>query len=433
MSSPYRDYVEKVRTASNLLEVLEERGRVVESGMVLCPFHADSNPSCSVTEKLYLCFACGARGDVFRLIQHFDSLPFLAAVDALAKRAGISTYRPHHDDARRVLEAETTAAVIEWAAHTYEKALREGTEPWRYLTEGRGLPPSLVRSRRLGWSTGQLCRMLGGNSAVQALVSAGLAVEVKNAMTWSGQESARDLLYNRVTIPVIGDGQQATFLSGRSVDPETQPKYLHQRMSPTPLFNGDLLKGAQDVFIVEGQLDALSLTAWELPAAAIMGTVHAEVLQPLRGRRHVYLCLDADRAGRSALLRLVPALYPAHVRGVRLPEGMDPNDFYRARSKGEFMALVADSRDFVQFVLDAVNPDTDPVSLSQQLDPLLEALAPLPPVASGAYLSGPISTWAGTRKGLVKGIEKGIETHRAKATLQCPVCNTVLAGQRRRV
>lgn len=50
-----------------------------------CPFHADKTPSFKVdlTEPYYVCYGCGARGDVFTFLKAMDGVTFTDALRAL--------------------------------------------------------------------------------------------------------------------------------------------------------------------------------------------------------------------------------------------------------------------------------------------------------------------------------------------------------------
>jgi len=53
----------------------------------LCPFHDDHNPSLMVYAESgrFQCFGCGQRGDVIAFLMAVEQLPFLRALDALAR------------------------------------------------------------------------------------------------------------------------------------------------------------------------------------------------------------------------------------------------------------------------------------------------------------------------------------------------------------
>ncbi|MCC7371085.1 MAG: hypothetical protein IT306_21905 [Chloroflexi bacterium] len=82
----------RVETArSHLVEVaIEKLGQPVrqQSGGLWwrCPFHADQTPSFKVDlrEPFFVCFGCGARGDVFTFLRDLDGMEFRDALRTLA-------------------------------------------------------------------------------------------------------------------------------------------------------------------------------------------------------------------------------------------------------------------------------------------------------------------------------------------------------------
>ena len=61
---------------------------VNNSGMAICPFHDDNNPSMKVDER-YHCFACQADGDVIDFVANYFELSKIDAVKKIAKDFGI--------------------------------------------------------------------------------------------------------------------------------------------------------------------------------------------------------------------------------------------------------------------------------------------------------------------------------------------------------
>jgi DNA primase len=55
--------------------------------MGICPFHADRNPSLVVSPKkrIFKCFVCGTKGNVFGFVQQYKKVPFIEAVKIVAK------------------------------------------------------------------------------------------------------------------------------------------------------------------------------------------------------------------------------------------------------------------------------------------------------------------------------------------------------------
>ncbi|MEO9170457.1 MAG: CHC2 zinc finger domain-containing protein, partial [Candidatus Baltobacteraceae bacterium] len=57
----------------------------------LCPFHAEKTPSLHVhpDRSYFMCFGCGAAGDVIAFVQKLENVPFPDAVRILASKAGV--------------------------------------------------------------------------------------------------------------------------------------------------------------------------------------------------------------------------------------------------------------------------------------------------------------------------------------------------------
>ena len=88
------DWVERVRAASDIVEVIGQTVPLKRSGrnwMGVCPFHQEKTPSFSVNaeRQFYHCFSCKAGGDVFKFVQESEKVGFLEAVEQVATKQGI--------------------------------------------------------------------------------------------------------------------------------------------------------------------------------------------------------------------------------------------------------------------------------------------------------------------------------------------------------
>ena len=91
-----------MRDAVDIAEVLAPYTELKRAGQRLqglCPFHDERTPSFSVNpqDKLYYCFGCGEKGDVFTFLQEKEGLPFGEAVETLAERFGVEVEREQED------------------------------------------------------------------------------------------------------------------------------------------------------------------------------------------------------------------------------------------------------------------------------------------------------------------------------------------------
>lgn len=78
-----------IKESVDTREAVEVYGlEVNNSGMAICPFHDDNNPSMKVDER-YHCFACQADGDVIDFVANYFELSKIDAAKKIAKDFGI--------------------------------------------------------------------------------------------------------------------------------------------------------------------------------------------------------------------------------------------------------------------------------------------------------------------------------------------------------
>ncbi|MCA9632043.1 MAG: hypothetical protein KC766_30525 [Myxococcales bacterium] len=103
MSTRFREFIEEVRSATDIVQLISGDVELSPSGSTLkglSPFHQERHPSFVVwpeTQSWYdFSNGGGLGGDAFSYVQHRDRLGFKEAVITLAERAGIR--RPDQDD-----------------------------------------------------------------------------------------------------------------------------------------------------------------------------------------------------------------------------------------------------------------------------------------------------------------------------------------------
>lgn len=431
-SSQYRDYVETVRDANPIREVAAEYADVGKDGFALCLFHAsDSRPSLLFggNFEVYRCFGCGATGDVFRLVSHVEGVDFQEAVRRLAARGGVAPYMPTPQQLAELDRARLQEDVTDALARHYQTQL-DG-EPLSYLTDRRGLPDSTISDLLLGWANGtgqSVIQAEFGAEGLDALVSAGLATDLRNAMTWGPAARYREILFERITFPVIRR-DRAVFLSGRTTAADVMPKYLHQRGREAPLYNEMALNPTR-IFVVEGPIDAASLHAWSYPVVALQGGMRMSVAPRLQRPKLKYLVLDPDPAGRLSTLKAAAALDLRTTRVIHLPDGLDPNDFYLKRSREDFERLVAEALDPISWWL-ALTP-TEPLDEPAHMGPLFQLLSTLAKFEADTYIETLIRKrldWSSRR---VRAAQETVDELRAGGSTQCPRCGAGFVIERSR-
>src|SRR6185436_3001760 len=379
-----KDTIDRVRDAVDMVHLVSEKTdlrRVGSRWTGLCPFHDERTPSFSVNaeEKLYYCFGCGEGGDAFKFVQQTEGLEFQEAVELLAERSGVQVER-EEDDPRaeqRRRRRERLHALLERAAGFYAKYLREAGEaaPAREYLSSRGLSEDVLLEFRVGYSPSAWDRMLLGarqsGFTEEELVAAGLAQRGRGGGLY-------DRFRGRIMFPLADARGRVLGFGARQMGEGRGPKYLNTSENDLyhkgrQLFGIDIarkeaMKSSRFV-VVEGYTDVLALhQAGIREAVAIMGTAMTqEQLAELakvgdsNRRGSVFLALDADRAGREAMLR---AARLAEDRGVDLrvvdmPEGTDPADLVSAEGADAFIQRMDRAAPMIEFQVRRVLADAD--------------------------------------------------------------------------
>jgi DNA primase len=337
-----REDIERVRAATNLVELVGEVTKVKKSGrnvMAVCPFHQEKTPSMSVdaARGLYHCFGCGESGDLFRFVEQTQGLNFGEALELLARRSGIQLRIDPEADKRRG-ERESLIEAVGAAIEFYHERLRKADDAGaaRSYLRGRGYDTDVVERFQLGYSpagfTGLYDHLRKDRSVPDKVMEkAGLASRNQRGRMF-------DRFRGRVMFPIFdlrGDpvGFGARLLEGEG------PKYLN---SPeTPIYRkSQLLYGLNWAksemvrqglaVVVEGYTDVIAVHQANLPAVATCGTAFGESHLDLLRRftERVVLAFDADEAGTGAALRGFEHAVPGDLdlRVAPLPPGRDPGD-----------------------------------------------------------------------------------------------------------
>lgn len=293
----------------------------------LNPDHLDRDPSMGYDARRHKvhCFACGADYDLFDLLMLDERCE--TALDALAlasKRYGHGTVtagakppekkRPEiiSEKGGEAMTSEQTAAYIDRCAKD------RGKTDYFAL---RGISEPTAARFSLGYDTQTDC----------------------------------------VVLPCNGG-----HIVRRSVG---EKRYLNEKGQPSPLFQSDLLRGNEPVFLVEGMFDALSAEELGYRACAMNGsgnrTKIAEILRTLEPYAPVLLLPDSDKAGddwATALCAEFPWLY----RCDAVPYGKDLND--------SLLQSAADTAAFLESALTerlkTLPPAYDTLNAFAQLDAL---------------------------------------------------------------
>jgi DNA primase len=269
------------------IELLKERlrlpdvyealtGRTVKKAgrewSAFCPFHDDADPSFSMSETLWHCFAGCGGGDAFHFIQRCLGCDFKAAVAWAERFLG-----GHIAPSERKSPPPAPDATV-----TLDPALADGyhaslTEAARAYYRSRGLADATIDRYRLGW----------------------------------GVPFRSRCAFPRYVIPFFDrQGQLRAFRFRRDdTNPrDTHAKYLGTAGVPTYLFGLDQLPATDWAILCGAQIDAMLLIEMGFPAIAGAGegSFKAEWVADLTaaGLARLSVLFDADEGGRKGAQRV---------------------------------------------------------------------------------------------------------------------------------
>jgi DNA primase len=407
---------DRVRDAIDFVELVSARTDLRRAGPSsyegLCPFHDERSPSFGIdpTRKVYYCFGCQAKGDVFTFVQESEGVDFKGALELLADRCGVELER-EAEDPREAESRRRRERLMELLARTsayYERCLWESKEAQhaREYLQGRGLHEETLRAFRVGYAPSAWDRVLvasrKGGFSEQELYATGLAQR-------SASQNGRiyDRFRARIMFPLAdvrgrvlgfgaralrdepGDGGSDGRAGGRA------PKYLNTSDNDVyhkgrHLYGADLARPhaarAGRAILCEGYTDVIAMhQAGMENTVGLMGTALTveQVGELARMATTVLLALDADTAGQEAMLRAsqLAARRRLELRVVSLPGGMDPAELIQREGPEAIATAVEQSVPFVRFRVDrvlAAGDHSSPEGRDRMVEELRPVFATLP-------------------------------------------------------
>lgn len=261
---------------------------------IKCPFcGSGKSPSFKITPDYFICFKCGAKGDLFNWVARQLNGDDWDAAQHIAERLGlkINDAKPEENPAHEQYRA---------LAEQYHEEL---TPEAREYLHGRGLTDETIAEKLIGWVPDNEGRP--APEGFDVLREAGLP----------------GILSGRVLIPFWRRGR-IVYVTGRAISAEKEPKYMNQRGKKT---HAGTVRGPE-LIVCEGPLDQLLAEQAGYNCVAMAGSGGRLELTP--GVKDVLLAFDPDEAGERYTREFIPAMAEqgAKVDVLRLPEGHDLAD-----------------------------------------------------------------------------------------------------------
>lgn len=325
----------------------------------LCPFHNEKSPSFTVTESkgIYKCFGCGKGGDAISFVREHEGLEFYEALERIAEIQNITVTREDEKDPKWVekkIERETQLAMLESSAAKMEKELFANEENhWsKVFLKGKGFTFETLTKFRIGFTPGN--GFLKEGFAAKGKCNDATRLWLLSKKGAPEAPKYFDKLFNRISFPLIDEGQRVLGISGRRSNEDTGGKYLNPSDTPSNATSGFIfrkkeflygihaakqaIRKTNKVHLVEGYTDVMAF--WEggvENTLATSGTALTEeqVAYLKRICNTVVICFDMDakeggeNPGLDAAKKMIPVLMRAgfRVEICLFPDGQDPNDF----------------------------------------------------------------------------------------------------------
>lgn len=393
ISTDLREVATQLRERLSIRQALEDRGVVLRpagrSLRALCPFHAEDRPSFNVSAsphdgiERFRCFGCGARGDVFDLVQMLENHPdYVSTLRALAERHQIPWPSRPSEDARG------TTRALDAATQYYAHELAE--PPIAYLAQ-RGFREAFLKEHQVGYAPARPGFGFTRFAEAQQFDHAAEAVGLIQKPT--DTRPRRDYFLGRIIFPNREHGHTLD-LQGRAFPVDREPKYLNLPCARRRMYHADAC-AYPAVVLCEGIPDTLSVLLSGVPACGIYGTQGwAREYQPLFRRcRRVYVALDRDATERAIA---VAKNFGVRGRVLVPPQDLGPkgdlNDWLVGPAGGDpnrFQELLAGAmaQSPSPWALSIENlKDVPPWDRHEQLEGFLAELALMPPVFREAHL-----------------------------------------------
>ena len=365
-----KEFVEEIRQRNDVVELIGSYVNLKRAGSNfngLCPYHGEKTPSFTVfpaTQSFY-CFGCGAGGDAITFVMKSENLDYPAAVEFLARRAGIpiptdDREREEGLGRRRVYEMNLAAAKY-FRSCLFDREI--GKVGMDYLAGKRGLSPLIIKRFGLGFAPNSYdglskhMKSLGFRDEELQQAFLGRKME-KGERTWTN-----DMFRNRVMFPVINTTGDIIAFGGRVMD-DSKPKYLNSSDTPgfkksKNLFALNYAKNhcAERLILCEGYMDVIALHAAGFEnAVATLGTALTPDQARLMAKhtKQVIISYDSDEAGQAATRKAVRMLSEVglDVKILRMEGAKDPDEFIKKNGADAFRLLIDRSRTGFEFKLE---------------------------------------------------------------------------------
>ena len=348
-----------------------ELKKVGSSYKGLCPFHADTNPSFSVTpeKKICKCFVCGSGGNAINFYSKIKNISYTDAIRELSKKYRINIKEYNNTNVNE--NYEKFYQIMEDSHNFFmEKIFSQDSRGALQYLSNRGLDTNLIKEHQLGYAPpkwSELYELLNSKGySDEDLLALGLIKKSEEGRIY-------DAFRNRIIFPIFSPSGRIIAFGGRSLEKDDSiPKYIN---SPdTPIFKkGKNIYGIERAIniknknysiLMEGYMDVLSANIFGFDTSiAPLGTALTEEQAQLikRYSSNILLSFDMDKAGISATERasFILKAQGFNIRVLQFEESKDPDEFLKKNGREAFLKVVENSLEIFDFLYNLYSSEYD--------------------------------------------------------------------------
>ncbi len=399
------EIINDIKNSANIVDVIGSYIKLKKKGSSyfgLCPFHNDNHPSLSVSpnKKIFKCFVCGAKGNVFNFVSKYENINFFESVIKVAKLINYDLTKLDFlnqkikslpDDEKRLIEAN-------FRCNTFYNGFLFNERYKKYLSylHTRGLNNEIIKHFFIGFAPNDenlIANLLTNNDNIfgglpkdkvfnlQELLDAKIVTDNKGKFI--------PFLMNRITFPIFDENNNLVAFSGRQVEEHNDsPKYLHSPDSKIfhknkILYNLNNLKNKQieELIIVEGFMDVIAFFRANITnVVATMGTSltsnHILLIQSIKNLNSILLSFDNDQAGIAATINVGKELldngFKVYVANYGSIREKDPDEIITNLDSKQLNKIIENKEDYISFLIKEKLKDKLPLDkLTKTVDELL--------------------------------------------------------------
>ncbi len=272
-----------------------------------CPFHEDKKPSLSFFgDKQFKCFGCDKNGDIFKFIalkEGLDCVNDFPEVLKIGERIAGTSYLTKGAKKQKIKERKSQPKPSKEDIEKFHNQLLNSPKVTQYFAE-RGISKETLQRHKVGFGT---CKEAGGRT--------------------------------KIVFPNYSLKSRPTYLRYKKWAKEDEfPTFSPEGTELGLYMLQNLHQNDDEVFIVEGEIDALSLDEYGITVVAIPGaqTFKDEWLKYFKDVKEITVCLDNDKVGKKGAEKIITKFqekYPDKVIWrIELPKELgekgDVNDFF---------------------------------------------------------------------------------------------------------